>query len=185
MQADWEFEIGAGAPVIDACWPGLVDLRRKPDRIGDIGETALVSALAPALLRMNSASSLVWTAKCDVWAPETIDLDEVDAPGAETKCALACYIDLLPSHPDQWSSPAGVEAYCRRVCRLLTAVAARCCRADLVVRCAVLPAERQTLGITAYLTGCGESEDRASEALSTAVSALADSVGRQAHEEYA
>jgi hypothetical protein len=185
MQADWEFEIGAGAPVIEACWPGLVDLRQSPERIHEIGETLRVSALAPALLRMNSATSPVWTAKCDVWAPETIDPVELDAPAGDTACALACYIDLLPSHPDEWSSPSGVEAFCRRVCRLLSAVAARCCRADLVVRRAVLFEERQTLGITAYLTACGESEDRATEALSTAVSALADSVGRQAREDYA
>ena len=27
MEADWEVEIGGGAPVIDALWPGFVDLR--------------------------------------------------------------------------------------------------------------------------------------------------------------
>jgi len=37
MEADWEFEVGpdtAGlaAPVIDACWPGFVDLRHNPER---------------------------------------------------------------------------------------------------------------------------------------------------------
>ena len=30
MEADWEFEVGGDAPVIDACWPGFVDLRRIP-----------------------------------------------------------------------------------------------------------------------------------------------------------
>lgn len=177
MQADWEFEIGACAPVIDGAWPGLVNLRRHPERIREIGETSLLSALAPALLGMNSASSPVWTAKCDVWELETIDPDELDATAAETTCALACYIDLLPSRPDEWCNPAGAEAFCRRMCRLLAAFPARCCRADLVVRRAVLPLEREALGVTVYLSACGGNEDRASEALSIAVSALADSVG--------
>ena len=30
MEADWEVEIGGGAPVIDACWDGYVDLRFNP-----------------------------------------------------------------------------------------------------------------------------------------------------------
>ena len=27
MEADWEVEVGGGAPVIEAFWPGFVDLR--------------------------------------------------------------------------------------------------------------------------------------------------------------
>jgi hypothetical protein len=27
LEADWEFEVGGDAPVIDALWPGFVDLR--------------------------------------------------------------------------------------------------------------------------------------------------------------
>jgi hypothetical protein len=30
MEADWEFEVGGDAPVIDALWPGFVDLRLSP-----------------------------------------------------------------------------------------------------------------------------------------------------------
>ena len=30
MEADWEFEIGGGAPVIDAPGPGFVDLQHEP-----------------------------------------------------------------------------------------------------------------------------------------------------------
>ena len=32
MEADWEFEVGGDAPVIEARWPGFVDLRRNPER---------------------------------------------------------------------------------------------------------------------------------------------------------
>jgi hypothetical protein len=176
MRADWEFEIGPDAPVIDAAWPGLVDLRRDPDHICEIGEFALVPALAPALLRLNGASSPVWTSKCDVWTPESFDPDELDAPAGQTACAIACYIDLLPVVPDAWSTVAQVEAFCRSLCARLGSVPARCCRADLVVRRAVLAAEAESLGITAYLAGCGATSGQAASAISAALSALADSL---------
>ena len=31
MEADWEFEVGGDAPVIEALWAGFVDLRSQPD----------------------------------------------------------------------------------------------------------------------------------------------------------
>lgn len=176
MQADWEFEVGPGAPIIDAAWAGLVDLRRNPGGIREIGETALVPSLAPALLRLNSASSPVWTAKCDAWTPEAIDPGELDAPDPQTACALACYIDLLPSDATDWCTPAGMEAFCRHLCGLLRAIPVRCCRADLVVRRAVLSAETEALGITAYLSACGASSSQAASALSAAIDALLDSL---------
>ena len=176
MQADWEFEAGPGDPIIDAAWTGLVDLRRNPGDICEVGETAVVPALAPALLRLNSASSPVWTAKCDVWTPESVDPDELDAPAAQTACALACYIDLLPSDATDWHTIAGMEAFCRHLCGVLRAISARCCRADLVVRRAVLSAETESLGITVYLSACGASSGQTTAALSAAIDALVDSL---------
>jgi hypothetical protein len=83
MEADWEVEIGGGAPVIEALWPGFVDLRSHPDRLGEIAEAATFPPLAVLLRALNSPESPVWTSKCDVWEPET--------------AALAAYIDMLPS----------------------------------------------------------------------------------------
>ncbi|HWE85227.1 MAG TPA: hypothetical protein VG267_09805 [Terracidiphilus sp.] len=181
MEADWEFEIGPDAPVIDAAWPGLVDLRDHPDRIREIGET-LAAGLAPALLRLNSPASPVWTAKCDMWEPGAVDPDEMDATAGEAAFARACYIDLLPREGSGWSgpslSPSLLEAFCRRLCAALKAIPARNCRVDLVARRAILHAGREALGITAYLTACGSAEDRAAAALAAALAALADSCSR-------
>ena len=49
MEADWEVEVGGGAPVIDALWAGFVDLRRQPERIEEIAEAGKFPALAPLL----------------------------------------------------------------------------------------------------------------------------------------
>lgn len=174
MEADWEFEIGPQAPVMDAGWHGLVDLRNYPERIHKIGEIEQAPGLSLALLKLNSPVSPVWTAKCDVWVPETIDPVELDAPLEEATFAQACYIDLLPRESTGWSDPSRLEAFCRRLCAALRIIPTRNCRADLVVRRAEPHAGRETLGITAYLTACGLSEDRASAHLAAALAALAD-----------
>ena len=176
MEADWEFEIGPGAPVIDAAWAGLVDLQNEPWRVNQIGETARAAGLAQLLLWLNSSASRFWTAKCDAWSTETIDPDEMDAPAKEAAVALACYIDVLPRDRAVWSTPADVEAFCRKLVAKLRCVPARCCRADLVIRQAEIRGESLTLGITAYLAGCGVSESNAADALTNALSAFADSI---------
>jgi hypothetical protein len=38
MEADWEFEVGGDAPVIEAPWPGFVDLRLHPERAWQLSE---------------------------------------------------------------------------------------------------------------------------------------------------
>lgn len=176
MEADFEFEIGPGLPVIDAAWPGLVDLRSDPERVKEIGETSRAAGLAQFLLRLNSSASPFWTAKCDVWLQEGIDPDELDAPANEAAFAVACYIDLLPGEGANWATPDHAESFCRELVGKLRRVPARRCRADLVVRRAMVCGVDQSLGITAYLAGCGGSETDAAEALTTALSAFADSV---------
>ena len=46
MEADWEVEIGGDAPVIEAQWPGLVDLRANPERICEIAEASAFPPLS-------------------------------------------------------------------------------------------------------------------------------------------
>jgi len=70
MEADWEVEIGGGAPIIDACWDGLVHLQTAPERAAELPEAADLPRLAEALVRLNAPRSPVWTSKCDVWPPQ-------------------------------------------------------------------------------------------------------------------
>src|SRR4051812_38986462 len=53
MEADWEFEIGGDAPVIEANWKGFVDLCAHPERVSELTECGELPALAEALVRLN------------------------------------------------------------------------------------------------------------------------------------
>lgn len=177
MESDWEVEIGGDAPVIDACWEGLVDLRRSPELAMNLPEAIQQAGLAEALVQLNSAASPVWTSKCDVWRPDEFAPDEMDAQEEENR-VLACYVDLLPQTDEQWATQAQAIAACQSVCLRLRQIPLRCCRSDLIVRRAWVAPDRKAVGITAYLTACGSSLDRASTVLAGALKAFVEAVVR-------
>ena len=198
MEADWEVEIGPDTPIIDALWPGFIDLRRTPERIGEIDETRKFPALAEILLHLNrsefdlglsvdsmlddvSSESQVWSSKCDLWtqdrSSDSWDPDEMDATPTESVVALACYIDLLPRTPSLFAGLAETESWARATVGRLREIVCRCCRADLVIRRA-FKEDGEVLGITAYTTACGADSAAAEEALSSALRALENAIGR-------
>jgi hypothetical protein len=179
MEADWEFEVGGDAPVIEAFWEGFIDLRRTPQRARELPEAAQLSGLAAVLERLNSRSSPVWTSKCDVFPaldPEDFESDELDAPPGCFAHGMACYIDLLPNAGCQWSGPSLAEAECKHLCAILGAVPLRCCRVDFIVRSARIVPGVMDLGITAYITACGPCSKEAKDVLETALSAFANAL---------
>lgn len=99
MDIDWEVEIGGDAPVIEAQWPGFIDLRKHPECVDEIFEVTLMAPLRELLLALNSGDSPVWTSKCDVWEPE---------PNA-----IACYVDILPREPQRFADWKELEKLCR------------------------------------------------------------------------
>jgi hypothetical protein len=176
MEADWEVEIGGEAPVIQARWAGFIDLRLAPACAGQLPEAARLPALADTLLRLNSASSPVWTTKCDVWHPGTFDPDELDAPPGERNFAIACYIDLLPRGDKPWPGPEDAVAACKSLCARLRPFVLRACRADLIVRRAFIPPGLLDLGVTAYFTACGATCADAATVLASALAAFTNSL---------
>jgi hypothetical protein len=183
MEADWEFEIGGDAPVIEACWPGYVDLRRAPEQARHLTEAADLPALVDALVKLNAAASPVWTSKCDVWPAvdsADFDLDELDAPPGSATHAMGCYIDILPTsehqREQQWSTPPAAAAACKHICGILHAVPLRCCRVDLIIRRAFITLDCDDLGITAYMTACGASHADAVRALGDTLAVFADAL---------
>lgn len=173
MDADWEVEIGGGAPVIDASWPGRIDLQSFPDRVSGVRETDQLPGLAELLVRLNQPSaSPVSTSKCDVWPVDVFDPDELDAPRELAQKAVASYIDLLPRSDQQWNSLAKTVDDCKALCARMHAIPLRGCRVDLIIRRAIISPELIDLGITAYVTACGTTTEDANYKLSSALRAL-------------
>jgi hypothetical protein len=106
MDVDWEVEIGCHAPVIEAQWPGLIDLRTQPEGVKEISETIIFAPLEGILLALNSEGSPVWTSKCDVWEPSPE--------------ALACYIDMIPREEHLCADWTALEKFCRKLVERLT-----------------------------------------------------------------
>lgn len=187
MEADWEVEIGGGAPIIDACWDGFVDLRFDPrTRLGaflkqaqDLPESANLPTLAEALVRLNGSRSPVWTSKCDVWPvldAADIDAGELDAPQEDAIVAWACYIDLLPKSDQQWITPQMAAHWCQAWCKHLRAVPLTHCRADLILRQAIIAPDQMDHGVTAYLTACGRTSEEANATLARTLEAFANTL---------
>lgn len=172
MEADWEVEIGPRAPMIDACWEGLIDLRREPAMARTLPEVTALPELQDALVQLNAAQSPVWTAKCDVWQVADgaeLDADEIDASADDILYTWSCYIDLLPKSARQWSTPQMAVVWCERVCSRLHTAELRSCRVDLIVRSAMVTPDLMDRGITAYLTACGLTEEACRQVLGDAL----------------
>jgi hypothetical protein len=176
MEADWEFEVGNDAPVIEAYWPGFVDLRADPNRVAELTEARQLPGLADALVRLNATNSPLWTSKTDVFDPGSIDADELDATSEEAQHIIACYVDLLMRNDQQWNLPFKAERFCRTLCVRLHEMQLRCCRVDLVIRRAHVRPDLNDLGATAYLTACGRSASDASARVAECLAAFAAAI---------
>jgi hypothetical protein len=162
MEIDWEVEIGGGASVIEAAWPGFVDLRRDPSLISKIDEAAAFPPLASLLLALNVADSPLWTAKCDLWEPEP--------------AALALYIDILPQQGRVFSQWQHAEAFCRDyVARLASVTLSNPgdeSAITLVVRQAIAGSS-EGFAVTAYLSAKANTTADAATALAAVTTAFA------------
>ncbi len=177
MEADWEIEIGGGAPVIEALWPGFVDLRTAPARIAEIAEAAGFPPLAQLLLALNRPPSPLWTAKCDLWEAPTEELDPHPDANSATHLpfTLACYIDLLPLEGRVFAQWQQAERLCRDWVTRLESISIAEARLDLVVRQSVAGAV-EGFAVTAYLSAMGRDRGEAAAALAAAMEAFAASV---------
>lgn len=176
MECDWEVDIAPDAPVIDAAWDGYIDLRDMPSRIVQIGEIVQLPALRDVLIDLNSHASPVWTAKCDVWVPESFDPDELDASPEAASSGLASYIDLIPVDSQSALALEAVVDWCKRLCADLKTRSLCRCRVDAVIRRTYLTSDLEGLGVTIYVSACGPSPEEASKAMSCALETLAGSV---------
>ena len=156
MEADWAAEIGSDLPVIEADWPGFIDLRSNPDAVRQISEAAHNAALRQVLLQLNAPPSPLRTTKCDVWtlAAEEIDPLEFDCVPDAERLGIASYIDVIALDPALFASFERHESWVQSAAKALRSAHPTPGRVDLVVR-AAHAADRNGFGITLYVAGCG------------------------------
>ena len=156
MEADWAAEVGPGLDWIDADWAGVVDLRRRPEAVGEIPEAVEFPVLRDVLVAVNGTSSKVFSVKCDVWELGRGEIDplEFDCEAADAGFGMALWIDLIARSAELFGSFDGHEAWVRRATDRLRLIREGCGRVDLVVRSAVVDG-REGFGVTLYAAGCG------------------------------
>jgi len=122
MDADFSIELGRKDPVLDVPWTDpagklrYLDLKRRPELIAKVEEAEKFAELADFLRRVNSAHSVVESAKCDVWATEELSAGE-EIFDASHK--FASYVDLVFSDIRQRRSLRLHESFARRLTELL------------------------------------------------------------------
>src|SRR6266851_272671 len=122
MDADFSIELGREDPVLDFPWKdpagklAYVDVKRCPELMASIEEAETFPELGEFLRVMNSARSIVETAKCDAWATTELSAEE-DVYDASHKCAS--YVDVVFSEIDMRLSFSVHEQFARNLVELL------------------------------------------------------------------
>jgi len=167
MDADFSIELGREDPVLDFPWTdpagklAYVDLKRRPELMASIEEAEKFPELREFLQVMNSARSMVETAKCDVWATTELSAEE-DVYDASHKCAS--YVDAVFSEINARLSFSAHEQFARKLVELLRRAPDTPSAAEVCVRRCYFAEDsrvREGLYCTLYLTGYGNDEDSA------------------------
>jgi hypothetical protein len=137
MDADFSIELGREDPVLDFPWTdpagkvAYVDVKRRPELMASIEEAEEFPELGEFLRVMNSARSMVETAKCDAWATTDLNAEE-DVYDASHK--FASYVDAVLSEIDARQSFSHHEQFARKLVELLRRVPDTPSAAEVCVR---------------------------------------------------
>ena len=137
MDADFSIELGREDPVLDFPWKdpagklAYVDVKRHPELMASIEEAEAFPELGEFLRIMNSARSMVETAKCDAWPTTELSAEE-DVYDASHKCAS--YVDVVFSEIDVRFSLSLHEQFARKLVELLRRVPDTPSAAEVCVR---------------------------------------------------
>ncbi|MGA2001939.1 MAG: hypothetical protein ABSG70_01075 [Terriglobales bacterium] len=122
MDADFSIELGREDPVLDFPWKdpegklAYFDLKRHPELIAQIEEAEKFPELGGFLRAVNSARSVVESAKCDAWTTTELSAEE-EIFDASHK--FASYVDLIFSNIDDRWSFSRHELFVKRLVELL------------------------------------------------------------------
>ena len=169
MDADFSIELGREDPVLDFPWKdpagkfAYVDLKRRPELMAWIEEAEKFPELGEFLRALNSARSMVETAKCDAWATAELSAEE-EIYSASHK--FASYVDVVFSdvmfpHNDARLSLPAHEQFARKLVALLRRAPEIPSAAEVCVRRCYFAEDggvREGCYCTLYVSGYGNNE---------------------------
>jgi hypothetical protein len=182
MDADYSIELGNDDPVLDFPWIdpdgklAYVDLKRHPESLAAITETVGFPELADFLKRVNSALSVVESAKCDAWPTNELNAEE-EVFGASEK--FASYVDVVFGRSDQRQSLPLHERFAKRLTALLQQTPDTPSSIEICVRRAYFAEESGTIEgcyVTLYVNGYGDDQARARQNWEIALRLLANAI---------
>ena len=182
MDADFSIELGRDDPVLDFPWTDpegkytYHDLKRHPELLVRMEEAIKFPELADFLRAVNSAISMIESAKCDAWATNELEPEE-EIFGASCKCAS--YVDLVVTDIDRRQSFAFHELFAKRLTELLRKTPETPSAVETCVRRCYFSLEGKTqegFYLTVYVSGYGDDEARARQNWGIALKLTANAV---------
>jgi hypothetical protein len=167
VQADFAVELGKDDETLEMPWaaetggPKYYDLKRHPELLCEVEEAQRFKELGEFLVAMNSNTSVIETAKCDVWASTEMNPEE-EIFGAAHK--FGCYVDLLFSDECARFFFPGYEQWAKQLTGQLKKTSEIPAAAEFLIRrCYYQVADgvRDGFYITFYIFGYGEDEPQA------------------------
>jgi len=167
MVAEWSVECAAEDPVLVVPWkdavggPVFVDLRANPYDLDAIPEAEQHPPLMQALRALNATRSPVFTAKCDAWALDREELEqlqvELDVLPEDAPAGFASYIDLVWRDRSIFASFHHQEQMLRRLTRHASAVDSFSAALECVLRPALVDLEgpQEGYAISLYVKALG------------------------------
>jgi hypothetical protein len=167
MQADFAVELGADDETLEMPWhggengPRYCDLKRHPEFLSQIEEARRVPELAEFLTALNSPTSALETAKCDLWASTEINPEEEIFGAAQKFCS---YVDFFfAAHAAHFSFPQH-EQFATALVNLLKRAPEIPAAAEFLIRRCFYHSGAgidEGFNITFYLFGYGDDEPQA------------------------
>jgi hypothetical protein len=164
MDADFSIELGRDDPVLDFPWMdpagtvAYVDLKRRPELMASVKEAEQFPELGQFLRAMNSARSMVETAKCDGWSTSELSPAE-EIYGAS--CKFASYVDVVFSDIDARLVLSAHEQLARKLVGLLRRAPETPSAAEVCVRRCYFGGNdgvREGYYFTLYVSGYGNED---------------------------
>jgi hypothetical protein len=184
MLVAWAAECSADDPILVVPWKdpdsaaAFIDLRENPYDLDHVAEAAEHPPLMQALRALNATRSPVFTAKCDAWAMDADELEELrlelDLIAAETPAGFASYIDLVWRDRTVFASFHQHEQMLRRLERLAAPLDLPAVAIDCVVRPAMvdLSGAREGYALSLYVKAAGADRQSAWQQWSVGLAAV-------------